>query len=310
MSANYLPMANIDSMEHLADALEQLASVNFSGWKQQDGYEIGRRRALAALKRLNGILETPIEMSRRVAWQEPAHVAAIKIALNMGLLEQLNRHGDHHGLSVQQLAKATNANEELVGRILRHLGAWSVLCEIGKDQYAPTETSIALLDPKVNSGIDYWIYLSAVGMSHLPRFIENGGYERGNEPGKGNWEQATGTGQHFFAWLNEHPDALRAFTSHLQAFTEGRASWISMFPVEDRLIEGADPNGPLIVDVGGGVGQDVQAFQDAYPQGPGRLFLQDLQQVISQSTAGPEIEKQAYDFFSPQPVRGARAYLL
>ena len=91
-------------MENAANTLEVLASTDVSEWKQQDGYEINRRRALAALKRLNGIIETPVEMSRRVAWQEPAHVAAIKIALNMGLLEELKRDSGDHSVSLQQLA--------------------------------------------------------------------------------------------------------------------------------------------------------------------------------------------------------------
>lgn len=54
-------------------------------------------------------------------------------------------------------------------------------------------------------------------------------------------------------------------------------------------------------------------FQKDFPQSPGRLFVQDLPAVIEEAnkkTPDAAIEMQDHDFFTPQPITGARAYLL
>lgn len=89
------------------------------------------------------------------------------------------------------------------------------------------------------------MYLSSTGHSYLPKNMLEGGYKDLAVAGKGNWEKATSTKQGLFAWLGERPDALKAFTDHLAGFTVGRAKWTTLYPVEDRLLQGAD-SGPLI----------------------------------------------------------------
>ena len=50
------------------------------------------------------------------------------------------------------------------------------------------------------------------------------------------------------------------------------------------------------------------------PQYPGKLVLQELSEVIAAATemgvAGHGIELQVHDFFTPQPIKGARAYFM
>ncbi|KAI1127812.1 S-adenosyl-L-methionine-dependent methyltransferase [Nemania abortiva] len=58
-----------------------------------------------------------------------------------------------------------------------------------------------------------------------------------------------------------------------------------------------------------GKGHDLLAFNTKHP-GRGRLVLQDLPPVINATgSVDPGIEKMRYDFFTEQPVKGARAYL-
>ena len=276
-------MSSCTSSDHFATSLEKLADVDLRSLRQQDGYEGARGRALKALRRLHQELESPMELSRRLGWQEPVHVASIKIALNLGLFEELKKHGIDQSVSVHDLATATGSSGELVARIMRHLSSWGTARETGSNQYAANETSIALLDPKAYSGIDGWILLFSRALSNIPDFLSTDGYDKLGVPGKGNWEKTTGTGKDLFAWLPDHPDALTAFTNHLAGFTDGRAKWTSMYPSKDRLLEGADSTGPLIVDVGGGVGQDVAVFQEDFQQPPGRLFVQDLPSTTSEA---------------------------
>jgi len=70
----------------------------------------------------------------------------------------------------------------------------------------------------------------------------------------------------------------------------------------------------LIVDIGGGKGQALESIQKAFPELKGRMIVQDLPEVIADTEASahlpPSIEIMTADFFRPQPIHGARAYLM
>ena len=106
----------------------------------------------------------------------------------------------------------------------------------------------------------------------------------------------------------------------MSAYRAGKANWYDpgFYPVAERLIHGFDSTSSsdvLLVDVGGGRGHDVSFFVSQHPTHPGRVVLQDREPVIagvleSTDAASRPFEAQAHDFFTPQPVRGARAYSL
>lgn len=201
-----------------ASRLELLADTDFDALSKEQEFEDARRRALTAVRRLRQRLESPLEMSRRIGWQEPAYVAAIKIALNLGLFEELRKHDIKNGVEVSDLAKSTNASQELVVRIMRHLAAWGVVHEIDAGRYAASAMSNAFLDPKVSSGLDFWIDLSALGFRNLPQYLQTVGYEKIAVPGKGNWEQVSGSEKQIFLWMTEHPDVMNSFANHMAGF--------------------------------------------------------------------------------------------
>ena len=69
-----------------------------------------------------------------------------------------------------------------------------------------------------------------------------------------------------------------------------------------------------LVDVGGSTGHDILALKKTHPNLTGRLVLQDLpattESVDADVLAVDGIEHMAYDFFTPQPIQGAKAYHL
>ena len=78
------------------------------------------------------------------------------------------------------------------------------------------------------------------------------------------------------------------------------------FPIKTAL-ENSDLNDsiPLLVDVGGGIGQDVEEFRKKHPGLSGRLIVQDLPGTIQQASKEIQgIELMAHDFFTPQPIHG------
>ena len=68
----------------------------------------------------------------------------------------------------------------------------------------------------------------------------------------------------------------------------------------------------ILVDVGGGLGHDLQILKEKHPDLPGKLVLQDRQEVIStiEATSLSSFEANPHDFFTPQPIKHAKAYYL
>ena len=94
----------------------------------------------------------------------------------------------------------------------------------------------------------------------------------------------------------------------MAGYSIGRAQWYDprCVPVAKILGEGAKTNkeAVMLVDIGGGTGRDIAGFQQAYPNLPGRLVLEDLPAVVGNAKLPASIELVAHDFFRPQPIRG------
>lgn len=88
--------------------------------------------------------------------------------------------------------------------------------------------------------------------------------------------------------------------------------WFDIYPAAERL-SNVRPGreSVLMVDVGGGPGQEVTGLKERFPHLQGRLILEDLPVTLDRIESLPDgIEKVSHDFFTPQPVVGARMYFL
>lgn len=112
-----------------------------------------------------------------------------------------------------------------------------------------------------------------------------------------------------FEWLQEHPREMGSFANHMAGYAGDRGSWLDVYPGE-RLIEGARLEGVFIVDVGGGMGHDIDKICQRYPTVPGRLVVQDLPIVIEEARGklDSRIEAMSHDFTTPQPLKGLKSY--
>ena len=120
-----------------------------------------------------------------------------------------------------------------------------------------------------------------------------------------------GTKLHCFEWLKTKPRYQQAFNTVI-GITHLRkgAEWYTYYPVEKKLKVASDSD-PVLVDIGGGLGHNLLALKEKIPSLRGMLMLQDLPIVIENVKTLPQgCEALAYDFFQPQPVKGAKAYSL
>lgn len=142
-------------------------------------------------------------------------------------------------------------------------------------------------------------------------YFERNDYKSPDDANHAPFQLAYNTDSHYFEWLSRNPDTQKVFNSVMTQSQQHRgADWFEIYPAQERLL--ASPDQALLVDIGGGVGHDIKAFQKQFPNLPGRLILQDLPQVIDTIKEPlPEgIEAIGYSMFDQQPINGATAYYM
>lgn len=150
--------------------------------------------------------------------------------------------------------------------------------------------------------------------AQLPAYLKENNFKNPEDSFNGPFQYAN-HGVNAFDWLNEHPDVFQAFHKYIHTLRAHRPSWIEMYPVQERLVEGAKQEGEAsaFIDLGGSTGQILDDFRTSVPQYTGRLILQEQEPVIAVAKGmelDARIEPQVHDFFTPQPIKGARAYFL
>jgi hypothetical protein len=149
----------------------------------------------------------------------------------------------------------------------------------------------------------------------LPEYLKKTGYKNPTELTNGPFQFAHKTELPFFAWLDQNPPYLSVFNSYMSAYRAGKPVWCDtgFYPVENLTKEfNRSASNTFLVDVGGGLGHDLQLLKERHPSLPGKLVLQDRQEVISTipETSLSSLEAKAHDFFTPQPITHAKAYYL
>lgn len=87
-------------------------------------------------------------------------------------------------------------------------------------------------------------------------------------------------------------------------------------PTTDFQLSQADVQAGRVmaVDVGGGAGHQMLALQKAFPDLKGKMVVQDVEMMIGQvdheTAEAKGLEPMVHDFFTRQPVRGAKVYHL
>jgi len=142
------------------------------------------------------------------------------------------------------------------------------------------------------------------GFSALPRFLRETKYQNPTDSTHTAWHLAYNTDEQPFAWLKNHPEYLGWFATWMTAFHEGQTPWLEIFPFEQELCDGLKPSTPVFVDVGGGVGHQCLALKQKFPNLPGRVILQDLEENIQAALVTEGVENTVHDFFTPQPIKG------
>lgn len=297
-------------MESIKSLSIHLDTIN----RSNVGSEAERCRLLASTQALLARLQTPWETLRTYTTTNPGVAAALKVCLGLQLFTKW-KETTTGPLNIKALAELSMTDGILLERFLRHLVSVHLLDEPAPGTYSQTHFTLALCEPRYSAWIGY-LYDSMIPVFHkLPSFLADTKYnsDTSDFSNNGPFQDALGCkGANVFEYYGSHLDEFETFNNAMTGYTAERASWLDIYP-SDQLVDATDDqNTPLLVDVGGGSGSDIESFRKRHPETASRLILQDLPKVISDAIVNTEAGVRAmdHDFFTPQPIQGARAYFL
>jgi demethylsterigmatocystin 6-O-methyltransferase len=143
----------------------------------------------------------------------------------------------------------------------------------------------------------------------IPQYLRETKYANFSDGEYTPWNLGHQTDKHTFEWLKERPESLNHFMGWMVSQRVGLPMFLDVFDFEKEFASGADENTPVFIDVGGSVGHQCIAVRRRFPNLVGRNILQEREEVIEQVQKSPlpgfeGIEALAYNFFTPQPIKG------
>lgn len=105
-----------------------------------------------------------------------------------------------------------------------------------------------------------------------PEYLKKTAYANITDPEDGVFQYAKDQEGDMFAYYNENPPEGASFNHVMGGVMADQATWLDIIPPE-RFLDGADPSQPLVVDVGGNIGHDIEKFRQVYPDTAAQLYL-------------------------------------
>ncbi|KAG5991772.1 hypothetical protein E4U43_003939 [Claviceps pusilla] len=249
-------------------------------------------------------------------WVNLATNASVKTLIDAGVFTKWAEHG-HTPQTSDQLAELVGAPVMVIRRMLRQISGQHLVTETAEDTFAPTAWARALAEDQALPSTygTFYSELNVPMFVGLPSFLRQRAYENPTDVADGNWQFCTGTPRGFFDDVMARPDLAKDFHDAMRCHSRyNLAPWPDMYPT-DTIVEAgrANPARKLVVDIGGSRGHDLEKFHARHPDIPdGSLILQDLPEAVQdlQLQLPKAVQVQGYDFFTEQPVKGARAYFM
>ncbi|KAI9778067.1 MAG: hypothetical protein M1839_008371 [Geoglossum umbratile] len=272
------------------------------------GQPASNMRLIAAAKNLVAGVRDPVEAVLETAMQN--HLTAVtRTCSDLGVFELVPQTG---AATLQELAAKTGADPQLLYRLMRALTASGIFKEVEAEVYSHNPLSLVYTSPFKH--ILKHVYQDMCQASYkLPEYLRRTAY--GAQPDPDGYDLPIQyafdfKNQNIFQWLNLHPERMTTFNLAMKFAPLKAAQAIVAYPFDKEL--GQNPPGAedevVLVDVGGGRGHVAEAIKARYPGMGGRVVVQDLKETIDEIKDPKGFEPMTHDFFTPQPIKGARAY--
>ncbi|KAJ5474719.1 hypothetical protein N7475_004285 [Penicillium sp. IBT 31633x] len=271
-------------------------------------HESQHRSEIQALARLASVaLETPQESMQRIMFTHLPLVTT-RISNDFDIFAALAKGSDAEPIGLSELVKASNLDKSLISTIMDYHCYQGAATEPRQGFYAPTKLTHSLLDPKVITTTKCWHNIVGPAYSALYGVLKNGPGESGKRTA---FQVAHNTTETFYDWLESRPEQHATFYGYMAANHSVTSKWVDVVRFDEEFAPNTQENEVVFVDVGGGDGSQSIEVQRLHKLG-GRIIMQDRPNVIEKADKAREagIETMVYDFFTEQPVKGARAYFI
>ncbi|KAK3319212.1 S-adenosyl-L-methionine-dependent methyltransferase [Apodospora peruviana] len=311
--------------ELIKDISQAQGQANLTNGREARLQLLGKARALVQA------LETPREVMLKHVGAETCSFFSVCLGIDIGHFKAMAQN-DCSPKKVPEIASAVGFDTDGLqiqltpyqGRILRHLEAMGHIAQTGPDEYAPNNFSKSLTIPIVADGYPFYRDVCIAPMLHLHKWYKTKSYATPTTGHDNPFTFGNTTALSMFEYMAASPTYMEQFNHHMGGYRLGRPAWFhrSVYPaLPDLLNNVPDIEDPVVlVDIGGNRGHDLENFlaSNSWPPNYSRrstdakFILQDQQAVLDDapSSLDMRITKMPHDFFTPQPVHGARAYYL
>ncbi|KAJ6581687.1 O-methyltransferase [Mycena capillaripes] len=284
------------------------------------------KNLMAAAAQISATVCDPMRLA--VNTSRAFHLSScLLVASNLNVVEILREAGPK-GAAAEDIAEPSHVNPGLIARILRLLATHHIFREISPGVFANNRVSSTLDKGKLSSVLNSNRADRFIGSSGIAALVEQSADIAGksgvyladsvlNADGVLPFKLAYRTEEDFFTWLHQAENSYNA--TRFGVAMQGTAAT----EPSDLIFQGFDwgllPHNGTIVDVGAGIGHASLTISKKYPHL--RMVMQDLARSIELSKGYwrdnfPEhiskqmVKFQVHDFFSPQPIKDAAAFLL
>ncbi|KAI1123504.1 S-adenosyl-L-methionine-dependent methyltransferase [Nemania abortiva] len=296
----------------LANRLEEFLSGSLGDLRSLDGET--RHKLSEAARKVNFATESAGDTLNRIIYS-PLQLPLAFIGLETRLFEILVEH-ERGGATNAELASMTKVDPALMKRLLRYYQSFGMIDQPADDQYRANAMTSAMVLRAARSGVPFYFKAIAPCLNALPQFLRDTKYANITDENNAPWQRGQQTHKNPFDWFRDHPDIMELFVPWMVSQRDGLPLFLEAMDFEKEFAgEGTNETTPVFVDIGGASGHQCVALRQKHPNLVGRVILQDREEVIQQVNAHPipgfeGIETQPHDFFTPQPVKGARAYYM
>ncbi|RVX74920.1 hypothetical protein B0A52_01197 [Exophiala mesophila] len=299
----------------LVTELAQLAATYVPSTSHDAASQAPKAALINLAKKIQYSLMDPGQMVQAHSLQMAEQVS-VRTLLDLKVFEQFPEQG--RTISVQALSDKTGVQAALLERLLRPLAGSGFLTQSPDGTFGATKFSTAYTSfPGLFFTLMFDHFLQP--MTDLPAYIKKHGPV---EPTSfyinpySEYHNAADSGLTTWEIMSKDPEKLKTFQIGL---TTGDAMVpvvgyydFNQLALTDEEVQ-QTPDRVSLVDIGGGVGNVVKRILDASPSlNPKNIVLEDLAPILEMSekeNVAPEgVRKVVHDFWTPQPIQGAKAY--
>ncbi|KAK5118853.1 hypothetical protein LTR62_000062 [Meristemomyces frigidus] len=279
-----------------------------------DGSSLAKHEeALDAIAKLQRAVERPDETVMRLRFSLLVPFA-MRLAAEYGLIQDLAAaKGEQRAAA--DLATPSGADELLILRVMRLITAHGICDEHGHGRYSANAVTEFLSQTPIIGGLKHLYDHATPILAKTPDLIQEKRLGSLDDPLTTASPLQEVWGAPMFSLLASNPTRKQNFDNYMQARLHASIpKWFDIYDVQTELASETNgtSNKALLVDVGGGKGHDIAQFAECFPDLPGELVLQDLPQTFGSGlVASPDrVRIMGHDFFTEQPVKGARRYMM